>query len=244
MMRATETISMALFFPGRPLWPNILKGLFTSKTNKTLSSCAFMKLLIAITIFLSILASCKVNEKMIPGRYRVKGSQDVEFVFNENKTFDLGITTAATHYSFPSPQVTGIWKLENNRLKLIQPKTPVIDDSITRFTNISCFNFWDNNGDPVSIRYILVPPERLKPHFGNSLYFFSQDFKPTDTLTFYFDGFPPFKFPGSVPSTIGNNMHKITMLEPNRHQLPQFEFIVRKKRLLLLPKKIQYTKKQ
>ena len=181
---------------------------------------------------------------MIPGHYVFKGSRKAEFIFNENKTFDLGIATSATHYSFPSPQATGIWVLEKNRLKLMRPKTPFIDDSITRFTNISCFNFWDNNGDPVSIRYILVPPERLKPHFGNSLYFFSQDFKPTDTLTFYFDGFPPFKFPGSVPSTIGNNMHKITMLEPNRHQQPEFEFIVRKKRLLLLPKKTRYTKKE
>jgi hypothetical protein len=202
-----------------------------------------MKLLIVITIFLFLLSACKVNEKMIPGHYLPKGSREVEFIFNENKTFDLGITTAATHYGFPSPQATGIWQLENNRLNLMQPKTPLIDDSITRFTNISCFNFWDNNGDPVSIRYIKVPPERLKPHFGNSLYFFSQDFKSTDTLTFYFDGYPPFKFPGSVPSTIGNNMHKITMLEPNRHQLPEIQFIVRKKGLLLLPKKIRYIKK-
>jgi hypothetical protein len=212
--------------------------------NKILSSCASMKLLIANTIFLLSIASCKVKEKMIPGNYLPKGSNDVEFIFNENRTFDLGITTSATHYSFPSPQATGIWQLENNRLKLMQPKSPFIDDSITRFTNISCLNFWDNNGDPISIRYILVPPERLKPHFGNSLYFFSQDFKSTDTLTFYFDGFPPFKFPGSVPSTIGNNMHKITMLEPNRHQLPEIEFIVRKKGLFLLPKKIRYIKKK
>jgi len=202
-----------------------------------------MKLLIVITLYLFVLASCKVDEKTIPGNYLPKGSRNVEFIFNENKTFDLGMTTSATHYAFRTAQATGIWKLENNRLKLMEPKTPFIDDSITRFTNISCFNFWDNNGDPVSIRYIRVPPEKLKPHFGNSLYFFSQDFKPTDTLTFYFDGFPPFKFPGSVPSTIGNNMHKITMLEPNRHQLPQIEFIVRKKGLLLLPKKIRYIKK-
>jgi hypothetical protein len=212
--------------------------------RKILSSCASMKLLIVITIFLFLLSACKVNEKIIPGHYLAKGSGDVEFIFNENKTFDLGISTAATHYNFPAQQATGTWQLEKNRLELMQPKTPFIDDSITRFTNISCVNFWDNNGDPVSIRYIMVPPEKLKPHFGNSLYFFSQDFKSTDTLVFYFDGFPPFKFPGSVPSTIGNNMHKITMLEPNRNQHPQIQFIVRKKGLLLLPNKVRYSKKE
>jgi hypothetical protein len=202
-----------------------------------------MKLLIVITIFLILLPACKVSEKIIAGHYLLKGSRDVEFILNENKTFDLGLATAATHYNFPGAQATGIWQLEKNRLKLMQPKTPFIDDSITRFTNISCLNFWDNNGDPVSIRYIMVPPEKLKPHFGNSLYFFSQDFKSTDTLVFYFDGFPPFKFPGSVPSTIGNNMHKITMLQPNRNQLPQVQFIVRKKGLLLLPEKMRYIKR-
>jgi hypothetical protein len=204
-----------------------------------------MKLLTTITIFLLAIVSCKVNEKMIPGHYLPPGSSDVEFIFNENKTFDLGMMTSTDlHFGFPGSQATGIWHLENNRLKLMRPKSPFIDDSITRFTNISCFNFWDNNGDPISIRYILVPPERLKPHFGNSLYYFSQDFKSADTLTFYFDGYPPFKFPGSVPSTIGNNMHKITMLKPNRHQIPEIEFIVRKKSLLLLPKKIRYIKKE
>lgn len=204
-----------------------------------------MKLLILILFTVLIVASCKVNEKMIPGHYFSKNPNDIEFVFNENETFEMKMELSPGFYSGgEQEQTTGVWRLENTRLKLLQPQIPLIDDSITRFTNISCLNFWNIKGDPVSIRYILVPPEKLKPHFGNSLYFFSQDFKSTDTLTFYFEGYPPFKFPGSVPSTIGNNMHKITMKEPYGKRPPEMEFIVRKKGLLLLPHKVRYTKKQ
>jgi hypothetical protein len=119
-----------------------------------------------------------------------------------------------------------------------------INDSITRFTNISSFNFWNRYGDPVSIRSIVVPPARPKPHFGNSLYFFSQDFKETDTLKFYFDGYPPFKFPGSIPSTIGNNIHKIILQEPYRPApFPELSFLVKKNKLIYNSGKVKFEKK-
>lgn len=191
-----------------------------------------------------LFTSCSVNEKAIPGHYEAADSSQVQLIINKNKTYDFEISNANnSHLGIPDFQGTGIWQLDKNRLKLLQPKSPFIDDSITRFTSISCFNFWDNNGDPVPIRYIIVPPAKPKPHFGNSLYYFAQDFKTTDTLTFYFDGYPPFKFPGSVPPSIGNNIHKITMQEPNRNQSNGIQFIVRKKALLLLPKKQRYSKK-
>lgn len=207
-----------------------------------------MKLLIAITIFILFLASCKVTEKMIPGEYQASTSTQAKLRLNKDKTFDLKILNPgqinSTIGDLPYNFTAGIWQLKKNRLKLLQPRAPFVDDSITRFTNISCLNFWDRAGDPVYIRYILVPPSGPRPHFGNSLYFFSQDFKSTDTLTFYFDGYPPFRFPGSIPSTIGNNMHKITMQEPDPGAIPQLIFMVRKNRLILLPKKFSFIRRQ
>lgn len=220
-----------------------------------------MKLLIVIITAGLAISSCKVTEKEIAGVYRPGNNPRSHFqnhtrlILKEDKTFELAVLNPLTDLQ-PSGTgewinyyTTGTWELVQKRLKLSplpasQPKPGSIDDSITRFTNISCFNFWDRYGDPVSIRSIVVPPSHPKPHFGNSLYFFSQDFKPTDTLTFFFEGYPPFRFPGSVPSTIGNNMHKITLQEPYRSGIPDLQFIVRKNNLLLLPNKLRFGKKE
>jgi hypothetical protein len=199
-----------------------------------------MKLLIIIIFASLFITSCKVMEKSITGVYSPIADNDSHLILKADRTFELAIVHPPTdHLSNRSKNyISGVWRLEKNRLKLFQPETPNFDDSITRFTNISCFNFWDTKGDPVSIRYILVPASKPKPHFGNSLYFFAQDFNPSDTLTFYFEGYPPFKFPGSVPATIGNNMHKITMQESYRNRIPEIQFTVRKKRLLLENKEL------
>ena len=222
-----------------------------------------MKLLIFIVITTAGLAisSCKVTEKEIPGVYHPdnkphsRTQSHTRLILKEDRTFELALLNPLNDLQLSGTgdwanyYTTGTWGLEQNRLKLSPlasgyPKPGGIDDSITRFTNISCFNFWDRYGDPVSIRSIVVPPSHPKPHFGNSLYFFSQDFKPTDTLTFYFEGYPPFRFPGSVPSTIGNNMHKITLQEPYRSAVPELQFIVRKNRLALLPNKLRFGKEE
>jgi hypothetical protein len=198
-----------------------------------------MKLLIIIIIAGGVIASCKVQEKSIPGFYTTANSNDTQLILKEDKTFQLIVLNPKTdHLSTEiSNHLNGIWLLEKNRLKLSPDKEILIDDSITRFTNISCFNFWTPDGDPVSIRSILFTPTMPRPHFGNSLYFFAQDFKPTDTLTFYFDGYPPFRFPGTIPSTIGNNMHRITLVEPYRPAPWELKFIVKDRRLVLLPHK-------
>src|SRR5690348_5680682 len=166
---------------------------------------ASMKLFTAIIIALSIsffaLSACKVTENTIPGVYQSSGLLKQQLILKEDKTFEIGSLNAGSPNTGQSDALsnltTGIWHLEGKRLKLMVAKATLIDDSITRFSNISCLNFWDRYGAPISIRYILIPSSKLKPHFGNSLYFFSQDFKSTDTITFYFDGYPPFYFPGS-----------------------------------------------
>lgn len=203
-----------------------------------------MKLLIAIIIATiisgPILTSCKVTEKTIPGVYQSSGLLKVQLKLKMDNTFEWGGLNGNQLNAGPGKALndltTGIWNLKEKKLRLILAKGCLIDDSITRFTNISCFNFWDKDGAPVSIRYILIPSSRLKPHFGNSLYFFSQDFKPADTLAFYFDGYPPFYFPGSIPATIGNNMHKITLQLPDPNVTTEIRLKVRKNRLFVIPK--------
>ena len=88
------------------------------------------------------------------------------------------------------------------------------EDSITHFTNISSFQFLDRYGNPIAIRSIRFGRSRPKPHYGNSLYFFAQDFQPTDTIRFAFDGYPEFSYPGSVNRMIGNNAHKMNFYDP------------------------------
>jgi hypothetical protein len=193
-----------------------------------------MKFLLTGIVALSLLSACRVSERAIVGTYHPAGDQFTRLVIKEDKTFELALLSPATDtllitgHSSQNSFTIGSWKYEKNRLVLTSDPTGShtiagsFDDSLTRFTNISSFNFWNRYGDPVPIRYIILPPSPGKPHFGNSLYYFSQDFKRTDTLKFYFDGYPPFNFPGSVPYAIGNNMHKVTLIEP---YYPSFQIL-------------------
>jgi hypothetical protein len=182
--------------------------------------------LFVLVIFTGLFSACKVTEKNITGTYYPRQSQLTRLILKEDKTFELALLNPAidslllTHYPSQNFFTTGTWQLENKKLLLTSNSSAnasyacITQDSISRFTTISSFNFWNRFGDPVSIRYIVLPPSKAKPHFGNSLFYFAQDFKVTDTLQFHFDGYPEFNFPGSIPPAIGNNMHKITFTEP------------------------------
>jgi hypothetical protein len=201
------------------------------------------------------IVSCKV-EKNLPGVYSPKNSQRTRLILKENKTFEFALldpandTVIFTEENGSNFFTTGQWEYVRKKLVLkcdANKSTQTIDlvnDSITHFTNISSINFWNRFGDPVPIRYILLQPGRAKPHFGNSLFFFAQDFKPTDTLRFYFDGYPSFDFPGSIPSTIGNNMHKIVLHEPARiSSLPILYFKAKKHSLVFENAKLTLKKR-
>lgn len=188
-----------------------------------------MKLFITgIGLFIIVLSSCGIAEKNIAGTYQPVNLQRARLILKQDKTFELSMPDPVTDTllintpSLMNVFTTGSWYYDKKEVVLKSAASndfsnaKPINDSITRFTSISSLNFWNRYGDPVSIRYIILPAMRTKPHFGNSLYFFSQDFKETDTLRFYFEGYPPFNFPGSIPSAIGNNIHKITLFEPYR----------------------------
>lgn len=159
------------------------------------------------------------------GTYRPKGHSLTRLQLRGDHTFEFALLDPQKDsLLFPKARgqnfyTRGTWQLEGRKklaLKVdpsITPASTDVQDSITRFTKISSFNFWNRYGDPVPIRYLLIPPSRPKPHFGNSLFFFAQDFNPKDTLQFYFEGYKPVKYPGTIARSIGNNMHNITLVE-------------------------------
>jgi hypothetical protein len=130
----------------------------------------------------------------------------------------------------------GTWSIDKGQLTLVPSSdkesfsAQMADDSISRFTSISSINFWNRFGEQVKIRAIRLPKAELKPHFGNSLYFFAQDFHRKDTLVFYLEGYRPFVYPGTVPGSIGDNIHKITLYEPY-HETDQTVIRIKGKRL-------------
>lgn len=208
-----------------------------------------------IALLYILLPSCRVTEKNIAGIYQPLNGQRTRIELRPDHSFELALLHPGTDtLLFPHRDpvncfTRGTWEYDNKTIVLKSRIDPVlqpsaaIDDSITRFTNISSFNFWTRYGDPVSIRSISLPPSQPKPHYGNSLYFFAQDFKETDTLKFYFDGFPPFSFPGSIPSSIGNNIHKIVLHEPyHPAPLPDLHFRVKRNELVFTRNKIRFKK--
>jgi len=147
-------------------------------------------------------------------------------------------------------RIAGTWQLHrHNTIWLFADSLPnsasfvFATDSIARFTSISSFQFIDRFGAPVSIRYVVIPPARPKPHYGNSLYYFAQDISQRDTLRFLFDGFPPVSYPGTIAPAIGNNLHKVTLHEPYLTMpVPAVRLKAHRKKLVDKKKKIQYKK--
>lgn len=190
-----------------------------------------------IALLLLLFSACKVTEEYIIGVYQPKEKNTPRLVLKKDRTFEFtGISSDSGNLNILT---TGTWQLNKNKLVLNSFTTGTPDyetgmtDSITRFTSITSFNFWNRYGDPLSIRSILLPPAKPKPHFGNNLYLFAQDFKATDTVKFKFDGYPDFVYPGSVPYSIGNNTHKITLREPYREGIFNNTVFTIKKNMLL-----------
>ncbi|MCG2618102.1 hypothetical protein LZZ85_27615 [Terrimonas sp. NA20] len=184
-----------------------------------------IRLLFAANVFL--LVSCSAG-KQVSGVYHTPGGEaqlslkadsSFEWIYPGDKAVEIGTSrTNRTLLYFAG----GKWSMDKSQLVLIPSSDdgafsgPVANDSISRFTTISSINFWNRFGEQVKIRAIRIAKSQLKPHFGNSLYFFAQDFKRSDTLIFYLEGYRPFTYPGSIPGTIGDNIHKVTLYEPSQ----------------------------
>jgi hypothetical protein len=188
-----------------------------------------------------ILFSCKAS-KHVTGIYHagkdagaqlvLKTDSTFEWIYPGSKAIEIGTSSTPRNQLYYSG---GKWTFDRGQLLLIasaneDAKNTYANDSISRFTSISSFNFWNRFGEQVKIRAIKLPRSLPKPHFGNTLYFFSQDFHKTDTLVFYLDGYRPFVYPGTIPSAIGDNIHKITLFEPY-HETDQKIIKIRGKKL-------------
>jgi len=215
------------------------------------------KPLFFIALLCLILSSCKITADTVVGTYQQNDGTATRLVIKKDKTFEfigpVVITSAGYSYS-PTDQnvlAAGSWELKNKQLLLNSFATDSLayesgtTDSIARFTSVTSFNFWNRYGDPVSIRSIRLPGSKSKPHFGNGLYLFAQDFKATDTVRFCFEGYPDFTYPGSVPYAIGNNTHKIILREPYRRSVfDNTIFTCKKNKLLASKNSLAFTKKK
>ena len=203
------------------------------------------------------LSSCKLTADTVVGTYQQDHKIATRLILKKDKTFEFAGDNSAliSGGSSANPDNTnfltsGTWEFTSNQITLNSrgsdsiSVTPAFTDSISRFTSITSFNFWNRYGDPVSIRSIRLSRAKTKPHFGNSLFFFAQDFQRTDTIVFQLEGYPDFSYPGSIPYAIGNNTHKIELREPYRSAVFNNMVLIPKKNRLLSPKNdIVFTKK-
>jgi len=226
-------------------------------TTITIFRPLFMKRPAFYIAFLLALSSCKLTTDTVAGTYQqenkissrliLKKDKTFEFAGNKSAVVDSGTLAKSENLNFLT---RGTWELRSNQLMLNSMASDSLSheysftDSIARFTSITSFNFWNRYGDPVSIRSIQFSPAKIKPHFGNSLYLFAQDFQRTDTLIFQLEGYPDFTYPGSIPYAIGNNMHKIILHEPYRSSAFNNAILIPKKnKLLTAQNNVVFTKK-
>jgi len=215
------------------------------------------KPLFFIALLCLIVSSCKVTADTVVGTYQQQEGTATRLVIKKDKTFEFigPVIITATGYTYsPTDQnvlAAGGWELNNKQLLLTSFINDSVEyessttDSIARFTSVTSFNFWNRYGDPVPIRSIRLPGSKSKPHFGNGLYLFAQDFKATDTVKFCFEGYPDFTYPGSVPYAIGNNTHKIVLREPYRRSVfNQTIFSCQKNKLLAAENNLAFIKKK
>lgn len=190
-----------------------------------------------------LLISC-ANVRQMSGIYQsaeagsqlvLKSDSSFEWIYPGDKVTEIGDARNSRSLLYFTG---GTWSISRSQLILAPSSgresfsTQMADDSISRFTSISSINFWNRFGEQVRIRAIRLPKAELKPHFGNSLYFFAQDFQRKDTLVFYLEGYRPFIYPGTIPGSIGDNIHKITLYEPYQ-QTDQTVVRIKGKRLYM-----------
>ncbi|MET0636460.1 MAG: hypothetical protein ABWZ25_10565 [Chitinophagaceae bacterium] len=200
------------------------------------------RLPVYISIFILLLSSCKVIDPVGQDRSFGPERSTTRLQLYPDSSFELALLDP--HHDsllisgLPSKtfSVKGKWKAGRKDHWLLIPDNKTapssIDDSISRFTSINSFTFWDKYGSPINIRSIRFGRSRPKPHYGNSLFFFAQDFKETDTVRFEMDGYDEFSYPGSIRWSIGNNGHKITIEARRAGALPGPLTLVRKRNRL------------
>jgi hypothetical protein len=176
-----------------------------------------------------LVCSCSVTEQKLAGVYKLKGGSRTQLVLKRDKTFEF-----VKNFSEPGPvflpdstemnfRTAGNWVLDNKKQVVLNSfgngknAIPVREkDSIIANTTITSFSFWNSYGDPVSIRFMKFPTDKIKLYKANTISFFSGDFGKTDTLEFHFYGYAPIKWPGQFHQMADNASHRVTLFEEER----------------------------
>jgi hypothetical protein len=211
-----------------------------------------------IFFFLLLFSSCKVTEENIVGTYYLKESPKTKLVLNKDKTFvfvknfskpGIEVFPDSTDRNF---RTTGNWQL-NEKKQLILNSFPnkYVGQAWTwsviaaKDTSITSLSFWDIYDEPVPIRFIKFPNDRIKFHLNNSISFFANDFNKIDTLEFHFYGYRPYTWPNMQYNYESNNHLKIILNEePRVGVFKDIVFLAQRKKLIDANKQFSLKKSQ
>ncbi len=153
--------------------------------------------------------ACRSQNRTVFGAYYLQTDKSTTLHLKEDSSFvyktmrlDSFFVNSGTYHSTPK----GI-----ELSSLPQEQYTSFSDSVSFFTGITSFSFWDSEGNSIDIRRIQINNSPSKAHYGNSLYYFEEDFKQADTIRFFFHGYGSISYPGDIKKISGNNAHRVTL---------------------------------
>ena len=210
---------------------------------------------LSIFFFLVLLSSCNVTEENIVGTYYLKESPKTRLVLNKDKTFvfvknfskpGIEVFPDSTDRNF---RTTGNWQLNKKQLVVNSFPNKSLGQTWTwsviaaKDSSITSLSFWDVYDDPVPIRFIKFPNNRIKFHLNNTISFFASDFNKTDTLEFHLYGYRPFTWPTMEYNYESNNHVKIILNEePRMGFFKDIVFLAKRKKLISTNKSFSLKK--
>ncbi len=201
----------------------VTNSLFSFRTGHTTCMRYFLFLFIAAAI-----TSCHSSRNAVVGTYGLQTSPRTYLKLVDNGRFEF-----VKNLSEPGPaffpdslelnfKTSGTWQMEKGRKVVlnsdISEKTPVgFSDAAATNPSLTSFSFYNEYGDPVAIRFMKFPPNKIKLYKGNSISFFAGDLTAADSLEFHFYGYRPVNWPAAFANNdTANHSHTITLYQDNR----------------------------
>lgn len=218
----------------------VTNSLFSFRTGHTTCMRYFLFLFIA-----AVITSCHSSRNAVVGTYSLQTSPRTYLKLIDNGRFEF-----VKNLSEPGPaffpdslelnfKTSGTWRLEKGRKLVLnsdlsEKKTPGFSDTATINPSLTSFSFYNEYGDPVAIRFMKFPPNKIKLYKGNSISFFSGDLTAADSLEFHFYGFRPVSWPADFANKdTANHSHTITLYQDNRPGFFKAQvFYIRKNKII------------
>lgn len=163
-------------------------------------------LLVLLSLFF---CSCSSRHRTVYGTYYLQTDKTTSLSLHEDSSFVFKTTRQDSFFINEGVYHTTVKGIELN--SSIQVHHAPFSDSVSFFTGITSFSFWDSERNSIDIRRIQINDAPSKAHYGNSLYYFEQDFKAADTIRFFFHGYGSISYPGDIKKISGNNAHRVTL---------------------------------